>query len=66
MVSILVPFLADADGKSTPKRTSQIAEKAAPKSEIDIVDGFASRMLLNVIWDVLDLPQEAHEMFHGG
>ena len=51
--------------KFTMKQASLIAEKAALKGEIDIVDDFATRLPLNVILDVLDLPQEAHEMFHG-
>lgn len=50
--------------KFTTKQASLIAEKAALKGEIDIVDDFATRLPLNVILDVLDLPQEAHEMFH--
>ena len=48
----------------TEKHARRIAEKAAEKGEIDIVDDFASRLPLNVILDVLDLPKEAHEMFH--
>jgi cytochrome P450 len=50
--------------KFTEKHASRIAEEAAVKGEIDIVDDFATRLPLNVILDVLDLPQEAHEMFH--
>ena len=50
--------------KFTEKHARQIAEKAAKTGEIDIVDDFATRLPLNVILDVLDLPQEAHEMFH--
>ncbi len=50
--------------KFTAKQAALIAEKAAGKGEIDIVDDFATRLPLNVILDVLDLPQEAHEMFH--
>ena len=50
--------------KFTAKHAKRIAETAAEKGEIDIVDDFATRLPLNVILDVLDLPQEAHEMFH--
>ena len=48
----------------TTKHAARIATQAAQKGEIDIVDDFATRLPLNVILDVLDLPQEAHEMFH--
>lgn len=50
--------------KFTEKHARRIAGEAAAKGEIDIVDDFATRLPLNVILDVLDLPQEAHEMFH--
>lgn len=50
--------------KFTEKHARILAQKAASKGEIDIVDDFATRLPLNVILDVLDLPQEAHEMFH--
>ncbi len=50
--------------KFTEKHARRIAEKAAETGEIDIVDDFATRLPLNVILDVLDLPQEAHELFH--
>lgn len=50
--------------KFTEKHARRIAEEALKKGEIDIVDDFATRLPLNVILDVLDLPQEAHEMFH--
>tara|TARA_A100001037_G_scaffold306091_1_gene349152 strand:+ start:3774 stop:5033 length:1260 start_codon:yes stop_codon:yes gene_type:complete len=50
--------------KFTASQARRIAEKAAGAGEIDIVDDFATRLPLNVILDVLDLPQEAHEMFH--
>ncbi|MBL6692039.1 MAG: cytochrome P450 [Pseudomonadales bacterium] len=50
--------------KFTEKHAAQIAENASVRGEIDIVDDFATRLPLNVILDVLDLPQEAHEMFH--
>lgn len=48
----------------TEKHARRIAERAADAGEIDIVDDFATRLPLNVILDVLDLPQEAHELFH--
>jgi len=48
----------------TEKHARRIAQRAAGSGEIDIVDDFATRLPLNVILDVLDLPQEAHEMFH--
>jgi len=51
--------------KFTAKQATLIAEKVALKGEIDVVDDFATRLPLNVILDVLDLPQEAHEMFRG-
>jgi cytochrome P450 len=50
--------------KFTEKHARRIAERAADAGEIDIVDDFATRLPLNVILDVLGLPQEAHEMFH--
>jgi len=50
--------------KFTERQARRIAEQAAAVGEIDIVDDFATRLPLNVILDVLDLPQEAHEMFH--
>ena len=50
--------------KFTQKHAERIAETASETGEIDIVDDFATRLPLNVILDVLDLPQEAHEMFH--
>lgn len=50
--------------KFTAKNARRIAERAADAGEIDIVDDFATRLPLNVILDVLDLPQEGHEMFH--
>jgi pulcherriminic acid synthase len=50
--------------KFTEKHARRIAAEVAPRGEIDIVDDFATRLPLNVILDVLDLPQEAHEMFH--
>ncbi len=50
--------------KFTERQARRIAEQAARVGEIDIVDDFATRLPLNVILDVLDLPQEAHEMFH--
>ncbi|MBI1180003.1 MAG: cytochrome P450 [Alphaproteobacteria bacterium] len=50
--------------KFTEKHARLIAGRAAEAGEIDIVDDFATRLPLNVILDVLDLPQEAHEMFH--
>ena len=50
--------------KFTEKHARILAQQAASKGEIDIVDDFATRLPLNVILDVLDLPQEAHEMFH--
>ncbi len=50
--------------KFTETHARRIAATAAAKGEIDIVDDFATRLPLNVILDVLDLPQEAHEMFH--
>jgi pulcherriminic acid synthase len=48
----------------TELHARRIAGQAAAVGEIDIVDDFATRLPLNVILDVLDLPQEAHEMFH--
>jgi cytochrome P450 len=48
----------------TEKHARRIAENALETGEIDIVDDFATRLPLNVILDVLDLPQEAHAMFH--
>ena len=50
--------------KFTATQAQRIAASAAESGEIDIVDDFATRLPLNVILDVLDLPQEAHEMFH--
>ena len=50
--------------KFTASQAQRIAASAAEVGEIDIVDDFATRLPLNVILDVLDLPQEAHEMFH--
>ena len=50
--------------KFTATHARRIAETAAETGKIDIVDDFATRLPLNVILDVLDLPQEAHEMFH--
>lgn len=50
--------------KFAEKHARRLAETAAETGEIDIVDDFATRLPLNVILDVLDLPQEAHEMFH--
>ena len=50
--------------KFAQEHAARIAESAAEVGEIDIVDDFATRLPLNVILDVLDLPQEAHEMFH--
>lgn len=50
--------------KFTAANAQRIAASAAEAGEIDIVDDFATRLPLNVILDVLDLPQEAHEMFH--
>jgi pulcherriminic acid synthase len=50
--------------KFTASNALRIAERAADAGEIDIVDDFATRLPLNVILDVLDLPQEAHDMFH--
>jgi pulcherriminic acid synthase len=50
--------------KFSAKHAQRIAEEAVETGEIDIVDDFATRLPLNVILDVLDLPQEAHEMFH--
>lgn len=48
----------------TEKQAQRIAAEASRTGEIDIVDDFATRLPLNVILDVMDLPQEAHEMFH--
>lgn len=50
--------------KFAEQHARRIAETAAATGEIDVVDDFATRLPLNVILDVLDLPQEAHEMFH--
>ena len=50
--------------KFTAKQARLLAERAASTGEIDIVDDFATRLPLNVILDVLDLPKEAHEVFH--
>ena len=50
--------------KYTEKHARRIAKEAAKTGRIDIVDDFATRLPLNVILDVLDLPQEAHDMFH--
>ncbi len=50
--------------KYTEKHARRLAEQAAQTGEIDIVDDFATRLPLNVILDVLDLPQDAHAMFH--
>jgi pulcherriminic acid synthase len=50
--------------KYTAKHAYRLANEAAAKGEIDIVDDFATRLPLNVILDVLGLPKEAHEMFH--
>jgi pulcherriminic acid synthase len=50
--------------KFTAKQARRMAEQASRTGEIDIVDDFATRLPLNVILDVLDLPQEAHEQFH--
>jgi cytochrome P450 len=50
--------------KFTVTHARRIAEQAARAGEIDIVDDFATRLPLNVILDVLDLPQDAHDMFH--
>ena len=50
--------------KFTAMHAQRIAEQAVTTGEINIVDDFATRLPLNVILDVLDLPQEAHEMFH--
>ncbi len=51
-------------GKFTEQHARRIANDAAGRGEIDIVDDFATRLPLNVILDVLNLPQEAHQMFH--
>jgi cytochrome P450 len=50
--------------KFTEQHARRIAQEALKTGEIDIVDDFATRLPLNVILDVLGLPQEAHEMFH--
>lgn len=58
--------------KFTAKQAQRMAQQALREAqsekqktgEIDIVSDFATRLPLNVILDVLDLPQEAHEMFH--
>ncbi|MGA0840840.1 MAG: cytochrome P450 [Pseudomonadales bacterium] len=50
--------------KFTAQQARRIAEQALSTGVIDIVDDFATRLPLNVILDVLDLPQEAHEVFH--
>ncbi len=50
--------------KFTEKHARRIAAEAAKTGLIDIVDDFATRLPLNVILDVLDLPQDAHDMFH--
>ncbi len=50
--------------KFTKKQAQRIGDEASKTGEIDIVDDFATRLPLNVILDVLDLPQEAHDMFH--
>jgi len=51
-------------GKFTEQHARRIANDAAGRGEIDIVDDFATRLPLNVILDVLNLPQEAHQLFH--
>lgn len=51
--------------KFTAKQARLTAEETAVKSDIDVVDGFATQLPLNVIVDVVDLSQEPHEMFHG-
>ncbi len=48
----------------TERQAKLIADQASTAGEIDIVDDFATRLPLNVILDVMSLPQEAHEMFH--
>jgi len=50
--------------KFTVLQAKSIAKNASRMGEIDIVDDFATRLPLNVILDIMDLPQEAHEMFH--
>jgi cytochrome P450 len=50
--------------KFTQVHAERIAQEATSTGEIDIVDDFATRLPLNVILDVLDLPQKAHAMFH--
>ncbi|MEN9807739.1 MAG: hypothetical protein RL756_2259, partial [Pseudomonadota bacterium] len=50
--------------KFTVHHARRMGEQAAATGVIDIVDDFATRLPLNVILDVLDLPQEAHEVFH--
>ena len=50
--------------KFTAMHAKRLGEQAATTGEINIVHDFATRLPLNVILDVLDLPQEAHEMFH--
>lgn len=50
--------------KFTEQNARRIANEAVGRGEIDIVDDFATRLPLNVILDVLNLPQEAHQMFH--
>ena len=50
--------------KFTEQNARRIANAAVGRGEIDIVDDFATRLPLNVILDVLNLPQEAHQMFH--
>ena len=50
--------------KFTEKHALRMAREAARTGTIDIVDDFATRLPLNVILDVLDLPQDAHDLFH--
>ena len=64
MMPIVVRYTMSAIEDFTRKHAQRIGESAAQAGEIDIVDDFAPRLPLNVIMDVLDLPQEAHELFH--
>jgi pulcherriminic acid synthase len=48
----------------TAKQVQRSSGLGHETGEIDIVDDFATRLPLNVILDVLDLPKDAHEMFH--
>jgi pulcherriminic acid synthase len=64
MLPIIERNTAALIAKFTEKNARKLAEGFADRGEVDLIDEFSTRLPVNVILDVLGLPQSDHDLFH--